>query len=216
MTRILIADDHALVREGLRKVLQEQPGWIVCGETANGRDAMAKTGELKPDVLVLDFTMPELNGLEVTRQVRAAWPETEVLILTMHESEQLARAALAAGARGFVLKSDAGTTLVTAVQHLIQHRPFFPAKGSPLALAGDPSPAGSAGEEKPAGDRLTAREREIVQLVAEGRGSKQVATALGISVKAVETHRANIMRKLDIHSVSELVRYAIREKIATP
>ena len=217
MTRILIADDHAMVREGLRKVIEEQPGWVVCGEAANGREAVAKTRELKPDVLVLDIVMPELNGLEVTRQVRAAWPQTEVLILTMHESEQLARAVLAAGAHGFVLKSDPGTTLVTAVEHLSRHRSFFTAKMSHLLPEdGELHPVVSAKEEKPPGDRLTAREREIVQLIAEGRGSKQVADALGISVKTVDTHRTNLMRKLAIHSVSELVRYAIREGIAAP
>ena len=216
MTRILIADDHALVREGLRKILEDQPGWVVCGEARNGREAVAKVRELKPDVLVLDFAMPELNGLEVTRQVRAAQPQTEVLILTMHESEQLARAILAAGARGFVLKSDAGTTLVTAVEHLRQHQPFFTAKMSHLALNGDPHSTASAGEAKPDGHQLTAREREIVQLIAEGRASKQVADVLGISIKTVDTHRANLMRKLNIHSVSELVCYAIREKIAAP
>ena len=216
MTWILFADDHAMVREGLRKVLEERPGWVVCGEARNGREAVAKARELKPDVLVLDFTMPELNGLEVTRQMRAARPQTEVLILTMHESEQLARAVLAAGAHGFVLKSDAGTTLVTAVEHLSQHRPFFTAKVSHMVLDHDQHPVVSAGEEKPAGDRLTAREREIVQLIAEGRSSKQVGDVLGISVKTVDTHRANLMRKLGIHSVSELVRYAIREGIAAP
>ena len=216
MTRILVADDHTMVREGLRKVLEEQPGWVGCGEAGNGREAVAKTRELKPDVLVLDFVMPELNGLEVTRQVRAAQPQTEVLILTMHESEQLARAALAAGAHGFVLKSDAGTTLVTAVEHLSQHQPFFTAKVSHVAPDGHLHPAESAGAEKPAGDPLTAREREVVQLIAEGRSSKHVADALGISVKTVDTHRANLMRKLGIHSVSELVRYAIREGIAAP
>ena len=216
MTRILIADDHALVREGLRNVLAERPDWVVCGEARNGRETVAKARELKPDVRVLDFAMPELNGLEVTRQVRAARPQTEVLILTMHESEQLARAALAAGAHGFVLKSDAGTTLVTAVEHLSQHRPFFTAKVSHMVLDHDQHPVVSAGEEKPAGDPLTAREREVVQLIAEGRSSKQVGDVLGISVKTVDTHRANLMRKLGIHSVSELVRYAIREKIAAP
>jgi DNA-binding NarL/FixJ family response regulator len=216
MTRILIADDHEMVRHGLRKVLEAQSGWVVCGEAADGRAAVAMTLELKPDVLVLDFTMPELNGLEVTRRLRAARLPTEVLILTMHESEQLAHAAMTAGALGFVLKSDAGTTLVTAVEHLSRHQPFFSAKASHLALRGGLDAAGSAGKEKLAGDQLTPREREILQLIAEGRSSKQVADALDISVKTVETHRANLMRKLEIHSVSELVRYAIREKIAAP
>jgi DNA-binding NarL/FixJ family response regulator len=216
MTRILIADDHEMIRKGLREVLEEQSGWVVCGEATDGRAAVARTLELRPDVLVLDFSMPELNGLEVTRQVRAARLPTEVLILTMHKSEQLARAALAAGALGFVLKSDAGTTLVTAVEHLSRHQPFSSIQMSPLAICGGLGTAGSAGEERPAGDRLTPREREILQLIAEGRGSKQVAVALGISLKTVETHRANLMRKLGIHSVSGLVRYAIREKIAAP
>jgi len=216
MTRILIADDHEMIRKGLRQALEEQSGWVICGEAADGRAAVAKTLELKPDVLVLDFSMPELNGLEVTRQVRAARLATEVLILTMHQSEQLTRAALAAGALGFVLKSDAGTTLVTAVEHVSRHQPFISAKVSGLTPRGSPGGASSAGTEEPAADRLTPREREILQLIAEGRGSKQVADALGISVKTVETHRANLMRKLAIHSVSELVRYAIREKIATP
>lgn len=215
MIRILIADDHEMVREGLRKVLEERSGWMVCGEAVNGREAVAKTCELNPHVLVLDFALPELNGLEVTRQVRATHPQTEVLILTMHESEQLARELLAAGARGFVFKSDAGKTLVTAVQHLLEHRPYCTAKLSPLVqevfLHPEPPEATAF-----AGSALTPREREIVQLIAEGRSSKEVADALGISVKTVDTHRANLMRKLDIHSVSELVRYAIRENITTP
>jgi DNA-binding NarL/FixJ family response regulator len=213
MTRILIADDHEVVRQGLRKVLESQPDWVVCGEAVNGREAVAKTRELKPDVLVLDFAMPELNGLEVTRQVGAAHLQTEVLILTMHESEQLARELLAAGARGFVFKSDAGTTLVSAVQRLLEHRPYCTARLPPLVreslLQPGPPEAGA-----PAGNVLTAREREVVQLIAEGCSSKEVADALDISAKTVDTHRANLMRKLSIHSVSELVRYALREKIA--
>jgi DNA-binding NarL/FixJ family response regulator len=215
MTRILIADDHEMVRQGLRKVLQEQHGWVICGEAVNGREAVAKTRELKPDVLVLDFAMPELNGLEVTRRVHAAWPHTEVLILTMHESEQLARELLGAGARGFILKSDAGKTLVKAMQCLLEHRPYCSLDVPPLVLEGLLDPA-KLEETGGAAGTLTSREREIVQLIAEGRGSKQVADALGISVKTVDTHRANLMRKLDVHSVSELVRYAIREKIAAP
>lgn len=215
MTRILIADDHELVRQGLRKVLEEQPGWVVCGEAVNGREAVAKARELKPEVLVLDFAMPELNGLEVARQVCATQPQMEVLILTMHESEQLARELLAAGARGFIFKSDAGKTLVTAVQHLLRHRPYCTDRVSPLVRESFLHPA-SQGGGAPAQSGLTRREREIVQLIAEGRSSKEVADALGITVRTADTHRANLMRKLDLHSVSELVRYAIREHIAAP
>jgi DNA-binding NarL/FixJ family response regulator len=215
MIRILIADDHEMIRTGLRKILEGRAGWTVCGEAVNGRDAVAKAKELKPDVVVLDFAMPELNGLEVIRQIRAALPHTEVLILTMHESEQLARAALAAGARGFVLKSDAGETIAAAVEQLSQHRSYFTGTVSQMVLQGYLHPAEPA-EASIIGALLTAREREIIQLIAEGRSSKEVADALGISVKTAETHRANLMRKLQLHSVSELVHYAIRNEIVEP
>jgi len=215
MTRILIADDHEMIRAGLRKVLAGRSDWTVCGEAVNGREAVARARELKPDVVVLDFAMPELNGLEVIRQIRAILPHTEVLVLTMHESEQLARAALAAGARGFVLKSDAGETIAAAVEQLSQHRPFFTATVSQMVLQGYLHPAAPV-EENVVGKRLTTREREIVQLIAEGRSSKEVGDALGISVKTAETHRANLMRKLELHSVSELVHYAIRNQIVEP
>lgn len=215
MIRILIADDHEMIRTGLRKILEGRDGWTVCGEAINGREAVAKAKELKPDVVVLDFAMPELNGLEVIRQIRATLPHTEVLILTMHESEQLAREVLAAGARGFVLKSDAGQTIAAAVEQLSQHRSFFTATVSQMVLQGDLHPAEPT-EEQVIGKRLTAREREIVQLIAEGRSSKEVADALGITVKTAETHRANLMRKLELHSVSELVHYAIRNQIVEP
>jgi DNA-binding NarL/FixJ family response regulator len=215
MTRILIADDHEMIRTGLRKILEGRDGWTVCGEAVNGREAVAKARELRPDVVVLDFAMPELNGLEVIRQIRATLPNTEVLILTMHESEQLARAALAAGARGFVLKSDAGETIAAAVEQLSQHRSYFTGTVSQMVLQGYLHPAEPVAE-RVIGARLTAREREIVQLIAEGRSSKEVAEALGISVKTAETHRANLMRKLALHSVSELVHYAIRNQIVEP
>ncbi len=215
MTRILIADDHDLIRQGLRKVLEERPGWTVCGEAVTGREAFAKARELRPDVVVLDLGMPELNGLEAARQIRRALPNTEVLILTMHDSERLAREALAAGARGFVLKTDLGDTVVTAVEHLSRHKPFFTSKVSELVLEGylNPSVAESA---QAGGERLTSREREIVQALAEGKSNKEVGVALGISVHTAETHRSNIMRKLGLSSMSELVRYAIREHIIEP
>ena len=214
MIRILIVDDHEMVRHGVRKVLEEQRDWQVCGEAANGREAVAMALELRPDVLVLDFSMPGLNGLEVTRLVREGQPEIEVVILTMHESAQLARELQAAGARGLVFKSDAGKTLVTAIEHLLQHRPYCSDKLSRLL---EPSFSGPATPVQAApASTLSPREVQIVQLIAEGHSSKRVAEALDLSVKTVDTHRANLMRKLGIHSVSELVRYALRERIVTP
>lgn len=205
--RLLLADDHEMVRQGLRAVIEEQPGWTICGEAATGREAVNQARQLHPDIVVMDFTMPELNGLEATRQIRAALPRTEVLILTMHASEGLARELLAAGARGYLLKSDAGQLLVAAVTALAQHKPYFTAKVSALVLEGYLHPET---RENPA---LTPREREILQLIAEGKSSKEVADTLGISVKTAETHRVNLMRKLNLRSVSEVVRYAIRNKI---
>jgi DNA-binding NarL/FixJ family response regulator len=215
MIRILIADDHDMIRAGLRKVLEVRSDWTVCGEAVNGREAVDRAKELKPDVVVLDFAMPELNGLEVIRQIRAALPHTEVLILTMHESDQLSRAALAAGARGFVLKSDAGQMVAAAVEQLSHHRSYFTASVSQMVLQGYLH-TGEATPEPAQEERLTTREREVAQLIAEGRSSKEVADTLGISVKTAETHRANLMRKLELHSVSELVHYAIRNRIVEP
>jgi DNA-binding NarL/FixJ family response regulator len=189
--RVLVADDHEVVRKGLRTILEEQPGWQVSGEASDGREAVDKVKMLKPDVTVVDVGMPGLNGLEATRQMLKNDPETKVLILTMHESDPLIREVLDAGARGYLLKSDAGKDLVSAV---------------------DKKPRTPADNDVPA-SRLTPRQREIVQLLAEGKSSKEVAVALNLSVKTAETHRANIMRRLNCHSVSELVRYAIRNNI---
>ncbi len=210
LVRILLADDHELLRQGLRTLIEDQSGWQVCGEATTGREAVAKARELKPDIVVMDFTMPELNGMEATRQIRTALPRTQVLILTMHESEELVREVLAAGARGYVLKSDAGRVLVDALKALADQKPYFTSKISALVLEGYLNPIT---RENPA---LTPREREIVQLVAEGRSTKELADRLGISPKTAETHRTNIMRKLNVHSVSEVVRYAIRNKLVEP
>lgn len=211
--RILIADDHELVREGLRKVLGARPEWTIIGEAANGREAVELACAGKPDLAILDFAMPELNGLDVTRQIRKESPRTEVLILTMHETERLVRDVLAAGARGFILKSDAGRMLVQAVEALLNHKPFFTGKVSEMVLDGflnpDDAPDGGGDDASP----LTPREREIVQLVAEGKSSKELADALGISLRTAETHRTNILRKLRLRSVAEVVRYAIRNHI---
>jgi DNA-binding NarL/FixJ family response regulator len=212
--KILIADDHELIREGLRARLEKRTGWKVCGEAVNGRQAVEMAWALKPDVAVLDISMPGLNGIEATRQIRKACPGTEVLILTMQQSEGLVRDVLAAGARGFVLKTDTARLLVAAVEALAEGKPFFTGKVSELVLGAFLDPDRSARLDE--AGRLSPREREIAQLLAEGKTNKDVAAMLGVSVKTIDAHRANIMRKLNLHSVAELVRYAVREKLIEP
>lgn len=210
--RILIADDHDVVRAGLRQLLLERKGWEICGEASTGRQAVSLALETKPDVVVMDISMPELNGLEASRQIRKGLPKTEIVILSLHLSDQLAYEIIDAGIRGYVLKSDANRDLVSAVESLGMHRPFFTAKVSEMmmdGLRGD-KPRETRADAR---SRLTGRQREIVQLLAEGKTSKEVAVALNISVKTAETHRANIMRRLELHSVSELVRYAVKNQI---
>jgi DNA-binding NarL/FixJ family response regulator len=210
---ILVADDHDIIRRGLKDLLSAKPGWEVCAEAKTGKEAVALAEQLKPQIVVMDISMPDLNGLEAARRIHKALPKTGILILTMHFSDQLVREVVEAGARGYILKSDADRDLVTAVDSIAKRRTFFTSRASEMLL-GDFSWQSSGAEPKlPARNRLTAREREIVQLLAEGKSSKEVAVALGISVKTAETHRANIMRKLEIHSVSELVRYAIKNQI---
>jgi len=213
--RILIADDHEIVRQGLRAMLEGQPGWEVVGEAATGREAVQAVKDLKPDVVVLDIAMPELNGLDATRQILKAAPTTEVLILTMHDSEQVVREVLDAGARGYVLKSDAGRELVSAVEAMIAHRSAFTTKVANLVLEGYLNKGDGEDVALSAG-RLTSREREIVQLLAEGKSNKEVAGLLAISVKTVEAHRSNIMHKLGFHSLSDIIHYAVRNKIVEP
>jgi DNA-binding NarL/FixJ family response regulator len=210
--RILLADDHEIVRRGLKDLLEAEAGWQIVGEATSGREAVAKAKLLKPDVVILDLRMPELNGLEATRQILRSLPGSEILILTMSDSEGLARTVLEAGAHGYLLKSDAVRDLVAAVDSLRQHRPFFTSVIARMVLQGFLK----RGSTEPAGasfDPLSAREREIVQLLAEGKSNKEVAAVLGISVKTAETHRANIMRKLDLHSTTDLVHYAVRNRI---
>jgi DNA-binding NarL/FixJ family response regulator len=213
--RILLADDHEVVRTGLRALLEEQSGWEVVAEAVDGRDAVEKATKLKPDVVVIDIAMPSLNGLEAVRQIVKAVPNTKVLVLTMYDSDPLIQQVLQAGARGYLLKSDAGRDLVSAIDALRRNKTFFTPKVSQMVLEGylDKSPKEKEAEDEPESLRLTSRQREIVQLLAEGKSSKEVAAVLGLSVKTAETHRANIMRKLDCHSVTELVRYAIRNHI---
>jgi DNA-binding NarL/FixJ family response regulator len=214
VVRILLADDHDIVRRGLRQLLEEQPGWEIVGEAVTGRQAVEMAKKLTPHVAIFDLQMPELNGLEATRQLRKALPSTEVLIFTMHESEQLIREVLAAGARGYLLKSDASRHIVNAVEALAQHKPFFNWRVSETILDGFLR-SGSTTGDHPTADPLTGREREIVQLLAEGKSNKQISARLEISVKTVETHRATIMRKLDAHSVVDIVRYAVRNKLTS-
>lgn len=215
--RTLIADDHEIVRRGLRSLLSGA-GMEVVGEAATGREAVELARELKPDVVVMDISMPELNGLEATRQILAELPGTEVLILTMHQSEQLVRQVLDTGARGYMLKSDAGRELVLAVEALRQHQPFLTTKVSEMVLNGYLRRSGSYPVLPHTGGvgHLTRREREVLQLLAEGNSNKEVAAKLTISVKTAETHRSRIMAKLNLGSVTELVRYAVRNGIVEP
>lgn len=211
--RILIADDHDLMRRGVKSLLQAHAGWEVCGEATTGREAVTKAEELKPDILILDISMPDLNGVEAARRVRKASANTEILILSMHYSDQLIREIVDAGVRGYIVKSDSDRDLVTAVEALSKHKPFFTAQATEVIL-GSFNAVGTVKEvPELVSSRLTSREQEIVQLLAEGKSSKEVAVSLGISVKTAETHRANVMRKLELHSVSELVRYAVRNQI---
>jgi DNA-binding NarL/FixJ family response regulator len=209
--RILIADDHEVVRQGVRIVLETQPGWAICGEAGTGRDAVAMAVELQPDVVVLDISMPELNGLEATRQIRRV-ASARILILTVHESDQVASEVRDAGAHGYVLKSEAGRILVAAIRTLLEHRESFTERVHASAAP----PHQSRPHVKGASRRLTPRQREVLQLLSEGRSNKEIAAALGITSKTAETHRSNIMGRLELHSLSELVRYAIRNQITQP
>lgn len=212
MTRLLIADDFPLFRKGVREFLESQTGYEVIGEAATGREALSKAKRLKPHVVILDIGMPELNGLDATREILKAIPGTEVIILSLHESEDLVHQVLEAGARGYVLKSDAESTLLEAVEAVRHHRAFFASKIAAMVLEAYLKGGKHVRGEK--AHRLTSRERQIVQLLAEGKSNKEVASALGISLHTAVTHRSNIMRKLELHSVSELVRYAIRNNLA--
>jgi len=214
--RIVIADDHELVRRGARALLESQPGWKVVGEASTGRQALEQVKTLKPDVVLMDISMPELNGLEATRQILKVVPRTQVLILNLHESEQVMRSVLEAGARGYILKSDAERKLLEAVEAVHQGRAFFTSKAATMVLEGYLRRGKLADADELLVCHLTARERQIVQLLAEGKSNKEVASMLGISVHTAETHRSNIMHKLDLHSLSDLTRYAIRNGIVNP
>jgi len=210
-TRILIADDHDVVRSGIRSILEGQDGWEVVAEASDGKSAVSKAIETQPDVAIIDYSLPVMNGADATRQIRARLPKSEVLIFTMHYSDALIGDVLQAGARGFLLKSDAQHYLVSAVQSLAAHQPFFTGQLSEKLLETYLTAQG-----QPAGSTLSSRERMVVQLIAEGHSNKDMSSVLNLSVKTIETHRAAAMRKLNVTSVAALVRYAIRNRLVEP
>ncbi len=208
--RILIADDHEVVRQGTRVLIEREPGWEICGVAANGRDAVAMAESLQPDVVVLDMSLPGLNGLEATRQIRRRCPRTEVLLFSAHSTDDLLRRVFEAGAKSYILKSDAGRHLVDAIRALGRHKTFFTEDASRVVFArfNGPRPPAENGHES-----LSSRERELLQLLAEGKSNKEAAADLGISPRTAEVHRAALMRKLDVESLAGLVRYAVRNGI---
>jgi len=214
MVRILLADDHDVVRRGLKALLQERADWEVCGEALSGRQAVELAREMRPDIAIVDLMMPDLNGLETTRQIRKVSENTQVLIFTMHHNEALVHDVLDAGARGYLLKTDAERHIVAAVETLMKRQPYFSAQISETVLGGFlRSGRQAVTAEGGSVPRLTPREREIIQLLAEGHRNKKIAEELGISVKTVETHRTAVMRKLGVSSVVDLVRYAVRNHL---
>jgi len=213
--RVLVVDDHAVVRRGVRSLLASQPGIEVSGEASTGVEPLEHVKKFKPDLVILDLTMPDMNGLEAARAVKEAAPDTEVIVLTMHFSDELAREVLRTGAIGYVLKSDADAELLAAVDHARQHQLFFTSK---LALSMAQNFLGplEGGQEANAGSPLTPREIEVVQLLAEGKSNKEVAAALNVSTRTIESHRNHIMTKMKFASFSELVRYAVRNNLVEP
>lgn len=208
MFSILIADDHAVVRRGLRALLESEHNWSVVAEAANGHEAVNKAVELKPHVAILDISMPWLNGLDACRLITQGSPRTRVLILTIHPAQDLVAKTIQAGARGYVLKSDAERDLISAVRALLCDRTFFTASASDAILEKMRQNGRNCDEPL-----LSVRETEIVQLVAEGKSNKEAASLMGISTRTAENHRARVMHKLGFHSLSDLVRYAIRNKM---
>jgi len=212
MVRILLADDHTLVRQGIRRILEEHADWQVVGEASEGRDAVKQALQIKPDVVIMDIGMPQLNGIEATRQITRRAPSCRVLILSMHADEAYITQAVEAGASGYILKDSADAELVKAVTSAIQGRSFFSPKATTVLLDEYRKTLARRGIT----DRyesLSEREREVFQLIAEGHSNKSMATILGVSPATIETHRAHIMEKLDLHSVAEIVLYAVRRGV---
>jgi DNA-binding NarL/FixJ family response regulator len=210
--RILVADDHGLVRRGARSVLHSRRGWRVVAEAESGREAVEKAIEVKPDVAVVDIGMPDLDGIEVTRRIREAVPDTKVVVMTMHDSDAMVRRALDAGALGYLLKSDLSECLGRAVKAVAEGKRFLTPKASEVVLEGFLKTRRHQQGER-AERRLTPRELEVVRLLAEGKVNKEIAGLLGIAVRTVETHRSKIMLKLGLHSLAELIHYSMRHGI---
>ncbi|WP_336487024.1 response regulator transcription factor [Methylobacterium nigriterrae] len=209
---ILIVDDHIAVRRGVQTILEGRDGFEIVAEVGTGASAIDLAERHKPDVAVIDYSLPAMNGSQLTRRIREASPRTEVLVYTMHESDALVRDVLGAGARGYLLKSDADQHLIAAVDALAHHQPYFTGRVNEALLAHYLAHPGEGSQL----DTLTCREREVVQLIAEGHSSKQVGAALAISLKTVETHRASAMHKLGLETTAALVRYAVRNKLVEP
>ena len=213
MISILIADDHELMRQGVRSLLESNPDFDVCGEARDGVEAVAQTAELRPDVVVLDVSMPNLNGLDAARQIRDRFPDTRILIFTINDTDEMVRRMLECGAHGYILKSDAAAHLNTAVEAVAQNDLYFSSGVSDYVMGSMMNSYENKGDMEPEKSPLTTREIEIVKLLAEGKSNKEIATLLFISVRTVETHRRTIHRKLRLNSVADLVRYAIRHRL---
>ena len=215
--RILVADDHALVRQGLRTLLEARPGWAVCGEAVTGREAIEKARQLQPDIIVLDIHMPETDGLQAARVIRAANPRSEILILTVDDSDEAVRDASEAGAQGIVMKGDTADDLIVAVAALARHEPFYTSRAPGMVKRDSLRPLGTDPTQPDAVPaKLTNRERDIVVGVSKDQIHKQIAATLNISPKTVESHRRNIMRKLGLKSTAKLVRYAMHHGLVRP
>ncbi|EDY18753.1 two component transcriptional regulator, LuxR family [Chthoniobacter flavus Ellin428] len=212
--RILLVDDHAVVRNGVRFVIEKQPGWEICGEAQTGREGVTAAKELKPDVVIQDITLPELSGMEVLRQVKKALPDTEVIMFTAHEMEDLVHQVFDAGGRSYLLKTDDPSHLIEAIRAAAEHKAYFTPRVSQIILRRLQS--GSMGERPAPGNSLTSREREAVKFIAEGRTNKELADVLGVSLRTAESHRAAVMQKLGLKTIGELIRYALRNGIIEP
>jgi DNA-binding NarL/FixJ family response regulator len=201
------------MRDGTRALIERQPGWEVCGIAGTGREAVAQAIRLQPNIVIMDMSMPDLNGLDAAVQIKRRVPHTEILMFTAHESDELIREVFEAGAKSYIFKSEAHHFLVDAIQSLSEHKPFFTSRVSEVLFAEMLNRSGATPQATETSRRLTPREREIVQLLAEGSSNKKVAGVLGISIRTAETHRATVLRKLNLDSLASLVRYAIRNKI---